>query len=85
MRWYRKFNLPGRQDTRLFSSGFRRLFAKLLLRNWDEGGVRATERNEFTFFSQPPFSFPRKVPERILPAMLRRVSFAQPDIAGRSL
>lgn len=63
----RKLNLPGRQDTSLFSGGFRRLFAKLLLRNWDEGGVRATRRNEFTFFSRPPFSFPRKELEHILP------------------
>jgi len=60
-----KLNLPVRQDTSLFSSGFRRLFAKLLLRNWDEGGVRATKRNEFTFFSRPPFSFPRKKLEHI--------------------
>lgn len=62
----RKLNLLGRQGASLFSSGFRRLFAKLLLRNWDEGGgVRAYRRNEFTFLSPqpPPFSFPRKEPE----------------------
>lgn len=66
---------PKRQDASLFSSGFRRLFAKLLLRNWDEGGVRATERNEFTFFSQLPFRFPRKKLEHILLAL--HVSFTR--------
>lgn len=62
----RKLNLLGRQGASLFTSGFRRLFAKLLLRNWGEGGVRAYRRNEFTFLSQlpsPPFTFPRKEPE----------------------
>lgn len=68
MRWCRKLNLPGRQDASLFNSGFRRLFAKLLLRNWDEGGVRAWQRKEFKFLSQLPFSFPRKEPEYILVA-----------------
>jgi len=74
----RKLNLPVRQDTSLFSSGFRRLFAKLLLRNWDEGGVRATKRNEFMFFSQPPFSFPRKELEHTL--LVTRISFARLDV-----
>jgi len=71
----RKLNLPVRQDISLFSSDFRRLFAKLLLRNWDEGGVRATKRNEFTFFSQPPFSFPRKELEHTL--LVTRISFGR--------
>lgn len=68
MRCRRKLNLLGRQGASLFSSGFRRLFAKLLLRNWGEGGVfEPGGETSSRFLSRPPFSFPRKEPKYIFP------------------
>lgn len=63
----RKLNLLGRQGASLFTSGFRRLFAKLLLRNWGEGGVSSLPKKRVHVSFPPPlptpFTFPRKEPE----------------------